>query len=114
MKSDRILHGDVFAGLERLEDNSISVVITSPPYWHQRDYGFDDQIGQEETPEGFMGHLIAIFSKLKEKLTDDGVFFLNIGDKYEGDRYGTSYLQMIPYRLAFHMVKSGWILEDII
>ena len=45
---DIILHGDIYASLEQLEDNSIAVVITSPPYWKQRDYGFEGQIGQEK------------------------------------------------------------------
>ena len=110
---DIILHGDVYACLNEINDNSVSLAITSPPYWQQRDYGFKDQIGQEETPQDYIGHLKEIFSKLKLKLRDDGVFFLNIGDKYLG-QYGKSHLLLIPYRLAFHMVKDGWILEDII
>ena len=110
---DIIIHGDVYAGLEQLEDNSIKVAITSPPYWKQRDYGFEGQIGQEKTPEEYIGRLVKIFSKLKEKLADDGVFFLNVGDKYF-QRYGKSHLLQIPYRLAFHMIQDGWHLEDII
>jgi len=110
---DLILHGDVYNCLNNIKDKSISVAITSPPYWQQRDYGFEDQIGQEKTPEGFIGHLKIIFEILKEKLRDNGIFFLNIGDKYQG-QYGKSHLLLIPYRLAYHMVKNGWILEDII
>ena len=30
-----------------LRDDSVNVVITSPPYWGQRDYGFPGQIGIE-------------------------------------------------------------------
>lgn len=111
--NDIILHGDVYACLEKLENNSIAVAITSPPYWKQRDYGFAGQIGQEQSPEAYIGRLIAVFDKLKQKLRDDGVFFLNVGDKYLG-QYGKSHLAQIPYRLAYHMVKNGWYLEDII
>lgn len=110
---DTILYGDVYACLDQLEDNSIAVAITSPPYWKQRDYGFKNQIGQEKTPEGYIGRLVTIFNKLREKMRDDGVFFLNVGDKYLS-RYGKSHLLQIPYRLAYHMVKDGWYLEDII
>ncbi|MEM2293928.1 MAG: site-specific DNA-methyltransferase [Nitrososphaerota archaeon] len=110
---DLILHGDIYACLDTLEDDSIAVAITSPPYWKQRDYGFEGQIGQESTPEEYIGRLVAVFSKLKQKMRDDGVFFLNIGDKYL-PRYGKSHLLQIPYRLAYHMVKDGWYLEDII
>lgn len=112
--SDLVFHGDVYACLSFLEDESVAVVITSPPYWKQRNYNFDGQIGQENTPEEYIGKLIKIFNKLRQKLKKDGVFFLNIGDKYFTEKYGKSYLLQIPYRLAYHMVKDGWILEDII
>ena len=46
-------------------------------------------------------------------MKDDGVFFLNVGDKYL-NKYGKSHLLQIPYRLAYHMVNDGWYLQDII
>jgi site-specific DNA-methyltransferase (adenine-specific) len=110
---DVILHGDVYACLDQLEDNSIAVAITSPPYWKQRDYGFEGQIGQENNPEEYIGRLVVVFNKLRQKMRDDGVFFLNVGDKYL-NRYGKSHLLQIPYRLAYHMIKDGWYLEDVI
>jgi site-specific DNA-methyltransferase (adenine-specific) len=110
---DVILHGDVYACLDLLDNNSIAVAITSPPYWKQRDYGFEGQVGQESTPEEYIGRLVSIFSKLRQKMREDGVFFLNIGDKYL-NRYGKSHLLQIPYRLAFHLINNGWNLEDII
>jgi len=113
MNLDILLHGDVYACLEQLEDNSLAVAITSPPYWKQRDYKFKGQIGQENTPEEYIGRLVKVFGKLRQKLREDGVFFLNIGDKYLS-RYGKSHLLQIPYRLAYHLLKDGWYLEDII
>ncbi|NPB02985.1 MAG: hypothetical protein GXO39_01030 [Thermotogae bacterium] len=113
MQGDVILHGDVYAALGRVGDGSVKVAITSPPYWKQRDYGFEGQIGAEKTPEGYIGRLLVIFDRLYEKLRDDGVFFLNVGDKYL-NRYGKSHLLQIPYRLAYHMVRRGWRLEDVV
>ncbi|WP_297459176.1 DNA methyltransferase [Thermococcus sp.] len=110
---DIIIHGDVYAALDQIEDGSVKVAITSPPYWKQRDYGFEGQIGQERTPEEYLGRLVKVYSKLREKLSEDGVFFLNVGDKYL-NRYGKSHLLQIPYRLAFHMVRDGWRLEDVL
>jgi len=108
-----IINSDVYSGINSLPDNSISIVITSPPYWKQRDYGFEGQIGQEEALEEYIGKLIAIFRLLRDKLKDDGVFFLNAGDKYI-QRYGKSYLGLIPYKLAYFMKQDGWILNDIL
>jgi len=113
INKDIILHGDVFACLNLLDDDSIAVAMTSPPYWQQRNYGFEGQIGQESTPEEYIGKLVKVFNKLRQKLREDGVFFLNVGDKYLS-QYGKSHLLQIPYRLAYHMVKDGWHLEDII
>ncbi len=113
MNRDILIFGDTYTGLEYIKDKSITVAITSPPYWKQRDYKFEGQIGQEESPEEYIGRLVQIYNKLRQKLKDEGVFFLNIGDKYLS-RYGKSHLLQIPYRLAYHMVKDGWYLEDII
>lgn len=113
MNRDVILHGDVYACLDYLDDDSITVAITSPPYWKQRDYKFKGQIGQEKTPEEYIGRLVKIYNKLRQKLKGNGIFFLNVGDKYL-TQYGKSHLLQIPYRLAYHMIKDGWYLEDII
>lgn len=77
-----IINSDVYAGLYNICDKSIDLAVTSPPYWGQRDYGFKGQIGSEDTYIEYIYKLLKIFSLLKEKLTPDGVFFLNIGDKY--------------------------------
>jgi len=109
----KIINSDVFAGIYFLENDSIDVAITSPPYWGHRDYGFEGQIGNEKTPQEYILKLVKIFSLLKEKMTKEGVFFLNIGDKYIS-KYGKAPLGFIPYQLAYFMVNDGWFLNDIL
>lgn len=41
-------------GLKQLPDNSIDCVITSPPYWQLRDYGFKEQWGLDPTFEEYL------------------------------------------------------------
>jgi site-specific DNA-methyltransferase (adenine-specific)/site-specific DNA-methyltransferase (cytosine-N4-specific) len=113
MEQIKVIHSDVYAGLKSLTNKSINVAITSPPYWKQRDYGFDGQIGSEERYQDYIGKLVTIFRVLRDKLTDEGIFFLNIGDKYLS-KYGKSPLGLIPYKLAYFMEKDGWRLEDIL
>jgi DNA modification methylase len=113
MSDHFLIQSDVYAGLDYLKNNSIDLAITSPPYWGQRDYGFEGQIGNEKTHEEYIQKLLTIFSLLKKKLTSKGVFYLNIGDKYLS-KYGNSKLGLIPYKLAYEMVKDGWILNDIL
>ncbi len=111
--TNKIFVSDVYAGLHHLEDGSVDVAITSPPYWAQRNYGFDKQIGNEETYMEFISKLTYIFDVLKNKLSPEGVFFLNIGDKYL-KKYGKTPLGLIPYKLAYFMQQNGWVLNDII
>lgn len=109
----KIIHSDVCAGLKTLENDSIDIAITSPPYWNQRDYGFNGQIGNEQRFEEYISKLKYNFNILREKLKENGVFFLNIGDKYS-NKYGHTNITLIPYKLAYHMQNNGWILEDIV
>ncbi|MHA1967300.1 MAG: site-specific DNA-methyltransferase, partial [Candidatus Hodarchaeales archaeon] len=112
MKDHNILYGDVWACLSTIEDNSLDCAITSPPYWSQRDYGFDNQIGNEELLNDYLEKLTTIFNLLRTKLNSSGVFYLNIGDKYL-TKYGNTPLGMIPYLLAYYLVLDGWNLEDV-
>ena len=109
----KIIEADIYAALNSLPDNSIDLAITSPPYWAQRNYGFEKQIGSEKTYLHFISRLVFLFKILQTKLTDKGVFFLNIGDKYL-QKYGKTPLGLIPYKLAYFMQQDGWILNDTI
>lgn len=109
----KIIQSDIYAALKYLENNSIDIAITSPPYWSQRNYGFDKQIGSESTYMEFVSRLTFLFNILKEKLSDKGIFFLNIGDKYIS-KYGKTPLGLIPYKLAYFMQENGWIINDTI
>ena len=96
---DNIVHGDNLNTLKSIPDNKINLIITSPPYFRQRDYGCG--IGNEKTVEEYMDSLINIFSECIRVLRIDGSIIFNLGDKYlEGS------LQLIPYRFALKVLKS--------
>lgn len=78
----RIVHGDCLDVLRQFPDASAQTCVTSPPYYGLRDYGVDGQIGQEETPEEFIGRLVEVFREVRRVLTDDGTLWVNIGDSY--------------------------------
>ena len=65
-----------------LDPKSISCVVTSPPYFWQRDYGIDGQIGHEPTPANFVSSVCDVFDAVQAALRDDGVVWLNLGDSY--------------------------------
>lgn len=83
-----IINDSASQGLKTLESNTVSTIVTSPPYWAVRDYGIEGQLGLEQTPEDFVKNLVEIFNEAKRVLKNDGVLFVNIGDVYYNYRPG--------------------------
>jgi DNA modification methylase len=79
-----IIYGDCRNKLKELGPESVQMCVTSPPYWGLRDYGHDDQLGLEETPEEYTANMVEVFRQVKRVLRDDGTLWLNLGDSYTG------------------------------
>jgi DNA modification methylase len=77
-----ILIGDVREKLAEIGSASVQTCITSPPYWGLRDYGNDNQIGLEKSPEEYVAQMVKVFREVKRVLRDDGTLWLNLGDSY--------------------------------
>lgn len=91
--------------MRMLPDKIVDCVMTSPPYWKQRDYKHHEQIGQENTYLKYIKQLVDVFHKMKRVLKPTGTFFLNIGYKYQNKE-----LLLIPELLAAELQKNGWAL----
>ena len=63
-----VIQGDVREVLKTLDDESVQCVVTSPPYWGLRDYGVNDQLGLEATPEAYVANMVAVFQEVKRVL----------------------------------------------
>lgn len=85
-----VIFGDALHGLKMLESESVDTCITSPPYYNLRDYGKDEQIGRENTPEEYINNLVLIFREVRRVLKKDGTLWINIGDCYAGSGKGGS------------------------
>jgi site-specific DNA-methyltransferase (adenine-specific) len=104
---DAIVLGDALAVLRRWPAGIVDCLVTSPPYWRQRDYrGPGDQVGQERTPEEYVERLVAIFGECRRVLKPSGTAWLVIGDKYEDGR-----LLGLPWRVALALADDGWRLR---
>lgn len=75
--------------LAAMPEKSVQCCVTSPPYFGLRDYGNDDQIGLEQTPEAFVAELVKVFQAVKRVLKDDGTLWLNLGDSYASTTKGS-------------------------
>lgn len=110
-RSADVWHGDAFDLAEKLEPESVDLILTSPPYWGMRTYGMDHNddvlqewlalgesqwapppydwyrsqgglLGMEPVPEWFTAHLAEIFRRLRPSLKLEGSLWVNIGDTY--------------------------------
>ena len=70
-----------------LEDDSVDLIVTSPPYFALRSYRdggehYDGQIGSEPSPQAFLEALWKVTEECKRVLKPTGSIFVNLGDKY--------------------------------
>lgn len=137
----QLYHGDCRDALLKISADSVNCVVTSPPYYWQRDYGVDGQIGHEQTIVGYVDAIVSTFRHVKRVLRPDGVVFLNLGDTYysaKGQPHGSDKkhagrqlarqklravdgsglglprksLIGIPWRVALAMQADGWTLRS--
>lgn len=131
-----IVQGDVRRVLAGFPDGLFRTCVTSPPYWGLRDYGVGGQIGAEVDIRDYIKDLVAVFREVRRVLTDDGTFWLNIGDSYtsggrtwrgaDAKNKGRAMdyraptpeglkpkdLIGVPWRLAFALQEDGWYLRS--
>ena len=137
----RVFRGNAHSVLSNLNENQFNCVITSPPYYWLRDYGVEEQIGQETTVEGYVHAIASVMDEVKRVMKKDGVLFLNLGDTYysgkgkshgrdlksskrrfglrEVDKSGGLGIGLkpktvigIPWRVAIEMTLRGWVLRS--
>lgn len=136
-----LIEGDAASSLRMLPSDVFNVAVTSPPYYWVRDYGYDGQLGHEDSVDAYVEQLMTVFDEVKRTLHPEGVFFLNIGDTYysgNGQPHGSdprcasrNFLRKkvravdvsgwdipkksmigIPWKVAFAMQARGWTLRS--
>jgi site-specific DNA-methyltransferase (adenine-specific) len=95
----QLLHGDSKDQLKELPDNSIDLIVTSPPYADQRKSTYGGI-----HPDKYVEWFSPISKELLRVLKPTGTFILNIKEKVsEGERH-TYVMEMI-----LEMRKQGWL-----
>lgn len=80
-----------------LQDNSVHLVITSPPYWQLKDYGTKTQIGYNDSYEEYINHLNLVWKECYRVLENGCRLCVNIGDQFARSVYYGRY-KVIPIR----------------
>ncbi|MCC6299768.1 MAG: site-specific DNA-methyltransferase [Anaerolineales bacterium] len=91
---NEIVCGDSADLLKSVPANSIDLVITSPPYFQQREYD-GGGVGNEKKPDDYISALMKIFRECVRVTKPTGSIIFNVGDKYED-----SSLLLMPFRFA--------------
>ena len=90
-----IILGDALQELKRIESDSVDCVVTSPPYWRQRNYEAAGQIGQEKTFHEYLDSLLAVTLELHRVIKETGTLFW-----VHGDGYGSATGKQEPDKLS--------------
>lgn len=96
MSNHKIVFGDS-RKLNKIEDKSVQLIITSPPYWQLKDYGTMDQIGFNDSYEEYINNLNLVWQECYRVLDDGCRLCINIGDQFARSVYYGRY-KVIPIR----------------
>lgn len=135
----KLIFDDALNAIKALPDKSVDCIVTSPPYYGQRDYGFEGQIGLESDPNVYIERLVEIFAAAERILKKEGSLWINLGDTYWSGR-GAAHssdaknkhrrflrpqdkrgphewckqkqLLLLPHRFAIALQGKGWILRN--
>lgn len=137
MKLNHIYEGTCLDVIKTFPDKSIDCVITSPPYWQLRDYGWSGQWGMERTFQEYLEHLWELMDEIWRVLKDTGTVWVNLGDTYNGNKKGNTsnkgYIEntvvdtfkkekqqtiadkcllLIPHRFGIGCIDRGWVMRN--
>lgn len=102
----RLFVADCLPILRTLPDNSLDLVITSPPYDGQSKYGN----GEKYDKQWYQGFFLEVTSLIFAKLKPHGSFVLNYRSKRTGDERG-----LLQYELVFWLREQGFLFcEDFV
>lgn len=96
---NQIIPGDSAELLKEIPEGKINLVITSPPYYQQREYG--GGIGNEKTVDEYIENILKVFHECVRIIKPNGSIVFNLGDKYEDGN-----LLLIPFKFAIKVLEK--------
>ena len=133
MNTNKIYQEPCLETLKRMPNDFLDCVITSPPYWQLRDYGYEGQWGLEPTYQEYLEHLWQMMDEIYRVLKPQGTVWVNLGDTFGGNNSMASNngragfgnpretinnrgiskcLMLIPHRFAIGCIDRGWIVRN--
>ena len=101
-----LVNGDAATVMQRIEDDSIDCIVTTPPYWRRRSQGTESITAT--TAGEFVNELLQTMAQAKRVLKPQGSLWLNMGDDTTD-----GFVQGIPWRVVLAMIdQQGWHLVN--
>lgn len=102
-KINTIIEGNNLQILKQFEDECVDLIVTSPPYFQQRDYGNGNLgIGNESTENDYLKNLLKVFNECVRITKKTGSIVFNLGDKYLNGN-----LALLPYKFAIEANENN-------
>ncbi|GIV32142.1 MAG: methyltransferase [Saprospiraceae bacterium] len=92
----KIIIGDA-RHMQEVPDESVHLIVTSPPYWQLKDYGSEQQLGFYNTYEEYVNNLNLVWKECYRVLHKGCRLCINIGDQFARSVYYGRY-KVIPIR----------------
>jgi DNA modification methylase len=105
--SHRLVAGCCLQQMSAIRNESVNLTVTSPPYFQQKDYGNDLQIGWEDSLDAYLAKMRKVLEGLYRLTAVSGSAFVVVGDSYVR---GT--MQLVPQRLACMAAECGWFIRN--
>jgi len=102
-----ILAGDCRDLLPMIPGDSVDITVTSPPYFQQKDYAENGQIGWKQSRGEYLKALRDVLFELIRVTKPTGSCFIVIADTYK-----KKCLQLIPQSVALEAVNLGWTVRN--
>lgn len=96
----QVICGDSDAELCILAPRSVDLLVTSPPYFQQREYGTEG-LGNEATVEQYLESIMTTFAQVVRVMKPTGNIVYNMGDKIiDGS------MLLVPYKFALKVLED--------
>lgn len=94
--------------MSAVENGTVEVVVTSPPYWDLKDYFKEGQIGQESYQQ-YLDRLYSVWNECYKKLSSTGSLWLNINIRVKKGK-----VILIPRDFIIQCKKIGFHYKGIL
>lgn len=100
--------------MEDVENDSVDLIITSPPYFNLVDYQHDNQIGLTETYKGYIQSLNSVWERCSKILKETGTICINICSSVEISRKNQNMYYDIKHEIEKFFADHNFYIEGTI